>query len=122
MLELEINEVSRITKLKPHTLRYYESIGLIMDIKRNESGKRIYNELIDELTKIPWIEFKINEGKNKIIHCTIVSKRIQDRFEEIWQYVNQYKCNFQAYFDNLSLYKWEDNTWILYKRIEFKDV
>jgi DNA-binding transcriptional MerR regulator len=51
MLELEISEVSKLTKLKPHTLRYYESIGLIKDIKRNSSGKRIYSE--DDLK---WLE------------------------------------------------------------------
>ena len=44
MLELEISEVSKLTKLKSHTLRYYESIGLIKDIKRNSVGKRIYSE------------------------------------------------------------------------------
>lgn len=44
MLELTINEVSKMTNLKPHTLRYYESIGLIHEIKRNSVGKRIYDE------------------------------------------------------------------------------
>jgi len=51
MLELEISEVSKLTKLKPHTLRYYESIGLIKDIKRNSSGKRIYSE-----QDLKWLE------------------------------------------------------------------
>ena len=51
MLELEISEVSKLTKLKPHTLRYYESIGLISDIKRNSSGKRIYSE-----QDLKWLE------------------------------------------------------------------
>lgn len=51
MLEMEINEVYKITKLKPHTLRYYESIGLIKDIKRNSSGKRIYSE-----QDLKWLE------------------------------------------------------------------
>lgn len=44
MIELEISEVSKLTKLKPHTLRYYESIGLIKDIKRNTAGNRVYSE------------------------------------------------------------------------------
>ncbi|WP_010234626.1 MerR family transcriptional regulator [Clostridium arbusti] len=44
MAEFEISEVSKLIKLKPHTLRYYESIGLITSIKRNSSGKRIYSE------------------------------------------------------------------------------
>jgi DNA-binding transcriptional MerR regulator len=43
MADLEISDVSKLMKLKPHTLRYYESIGLITDIKRNASGKRIYS-------------------------------------------------------------------------------
>lgn len=51
MAELEISEVSKITKLKPHTLRYYESIGLIKDIKRNSAGNRVYSE--DDLK---WLE------------------------------------------------------------------
>lgn len=51
MVELEINEVSKITKLKAHTLRYYESIGLIKNIKRNSSGKRIYTE-----QDLKWLE------------------------------------------------------------------
>jgi DNA-binding transcriptional MerR regulator len=51
MLEIEINEVSKLTKLKPHTLRYYESIGLIKDIKRNSAGKRIYSE-----QDLKWLE------------------------------------------------------------------
>lgn len=51
MVGLEINEVSKLTKLKAHTLRYYESIGLIKDIKRNSAGKRIYTE-----EDLKWIE------------------------------------------------------------------
>lgn len=54
MLELEISEVSKLTKLKPHTLRYYESIGLIKAVKRNESGKRVYSE-----QDLKWLEFII---------------------------------------------------------------
>ena len=51
MLELEISKVSKLTKIKAHTLRYYESIGLIKDIKRNSVGKRIYSE-----EDLKWLE------------------------------------------------------------------
>ena len=54
MLELEISEVSKLTELKSHTLRYYESIGIIKDIKRNSSGKRVYSE-----QDLKWLEFII---------------------------------------------------------------
>lgn len=51
MFGLEISEVSKLTKLKPHTLRYYESIGLIKDIKRNAAGNRVYSE-----EDLKWLE------------------------------------------------------------------
>ncbi|NMM65987.1 MerR family transcriptional regulator [Clostridium sp. P21] len=50
-MELEISEVSKITKLKAHTLRYYEDIGLIRGIKRNSAGKRVYSE-----QDLKWLE------------------------------------------------------------------
>lgn len=51
MAELEIGAVARLTGLKPHTLRYYESIGLIRDIRRDAAGKRIYTE-----ADLKWLE------------------------------------------------------------------
>lgn len=51
-MEIEINEMAKLTNLKPHTLRYYESIGLIKDIKRNTAGNRIYSE-----ADLKWLEF-----------------------------------------------------------------
>lgn len=89
-----------------------------MSVKLSDEAKKIHDELIDELSKISWIEFEPNEGKNKIFHCTIVSRRIRDKFKEIWEYVNKYECNFESYFDNISLYKWNNNTWELYKKYE----
>lgn len=52
MTELEISEAARLVNLKPHTLRYYESIGLIKNIRRNSAGKRIYGK-----ADLKWLEF-----------------------------------------------------------------
>ena len=41
---MEIGQVSERFKIKSHTLRYYESIGLIQNIERDASGKRVYSE------------------------------------------------------------------------------
>lgn len=92
-----------------------------MDVNVSQETKKVHDELIDELGKIPWIEFKSNEGKDRVFHCTIVSKRLQDDFNEIWEYVNEYTCDFDVCFDNLCLYKWKDNTWVLYRKFKFKD-
>ncbi|MCI8291144.1 MAG: MerR family transcriptional regulator [Clostridia bacterium] len=41
---MTIAEVSKMYDLTPDTLRYYERIGLISDVPRNENGIRNYDE------------------------------------------------------------------------------
>ena len=50
--KLTIQEVSKATGLTPHTLRYYERIGLIHPIQREENTRRHYTA--DDLG---WIDF-----------------------------------------------------------------
>jgi DNA-binding transcriptional MerR regulator len=49
---LKISRVSQLTGLSRHTLRYYEKIGLIDNIKRAGDGHRHYSE-----SDVSWIEF-----------------------------------------------------------------
>lgn len=49
---MTIKEVSAITGLTPDTLRYYERIGLLPNIRRTASGIRDYDD-----NAINWIEF-----------------------------------------------------------------
>ncbi|TDX53226.1 MerR family transcriptional regulator [Orenia marismortui] len=49
---MRISEVSKRFDLTPDTLRYYERIGLLPNVKRNESGNRDYGE-----EDCNWIEF-----------------------------------------------------------------
>lgn len=88
---------------------------IYMPVKLSKEARNVYDKLINELKKLNWLEWKRNEDKNKVFHCTIVSKRVKNNFEEIWEYVNKYNCNFKANFDNITLYKWEKNNWILKK-------
>lgn len=41
---MTIAEVSKMYKLTPDTLRYYEKIGLINNVTRNKNGVRDYSE------------------------------------------------------------------------------
>jgi len=83
MKELEIGEVAKLIKLKPHTLRYYENIGLIKDIKRNNSGNRIYSEKdlrwIESLKRLKATGMKISKMKEyaelKDLGDTTISQR-----------------------------------------------
>jgi DNA-binding transcriptional MerR regulator len=49
---LTIQEVSEATGLSTHALRYYERIGLIHPIEREENTRRLYTE-----DDIGWIDF-----------------------------------------------------------------
>ena len=89
-----------------------------MAVNMSPEAKKVHDDLIFQLEKISWMKFKRNEGRNKVFHCTIVSKKIKNNFGEIWNYVNKYPCDFNEYFDNISLYSWKNNTWVLLKRYE----
>ncbi|MCP4160514.1 MAG: MerR family transcriptional regulator [Deltaproteobacteria bacterium] len=47
-----INEVAALFKVSDHTLRYYEKIGLIFDIKRDSCGRRVYSS-----RNLNWLNF-----------------------------------------------------------------
>ncbi|WP_338019715.1 MerR family transcriptional regulator [Paenibacillus piscarius] len=47
-----IREVTEMTEISAPTLRYYEKEGLLPHVKRNESGKRLYDE-----EDLSWIHF-----------------------------------------------------------------
>ncbi len=49
---MKIGELTKITKLSSHTLRYYERIGLLPRAHRSSSGHRIYDE-----ATLTWLEF-----------------------------------------------------------------
>ena len=52
MTQLSIGQAAQATGLTEDTLRYYERLGLLLDVRRADSGHRRYNE--DELA---WIGF-----------------------------------------------------------------
>lgn len=52
--QFTIQQISQITGLTAHTLRYYEKIGLLDGVARNESGYRNYGE-----SDLLWIDFLI---------------------------------------------------------------
>lgn len=70
--KLTIQEVARATGLTPHTLRYYERIGLIHPINREENTRRCYS--MDDLG---WIEFLLK------LRATGMSIKDMQRYAEL---------------------------------------
>lgn len=99
---------------------HFEDRVIYMDMVMSGKGKILHDGLIEEMSKVPYIEFTNKDGKDKIFHITISSKRIKSIYYDLWNYVNKYPCNFQGYFDNVSIYRWENNTWVLHKEYLFQ--
>lgn len=57
---MKISEVSEKCKLPADTLRYYERVGLIPSVQRNQSGHRDYNEL--DLRRVAFIKCMRSAG------------------------------------------------------------
>ncbi|MEM7564391.1 MAG: MerR family transcriptional regulator [Pseudomonadota bacterium] len=49
---MNIQKIAQTTGLSAHTLRYYEKIGLLLDIKRDRKGHRFYRD-----KDLIWIQF-----------------------------------------------------------------
>lgn len=91
-----------------------------MDVIMSKKAKSLHDRLIDDLSKIPYIKFNDRDGKDKVFHITVSSKKIQNIFPKLWDYVNKIPCEFECSFDNICIYKWEDNTWKLHKEYLLK--
>jgi 2'-5' RNA ligase len=100
---------------------HFRDAVVFMDVKPSKEAERTHDYYIDELHKISWLDWKPNEGKGKTLHCTIVSKIRNDKFEAIWNYCNKHSYNFSINFDNISIMKWEQDRWVLYKSFKFQN-
>lgn len=109
---------------KPYKIKGYDHFDnrvIFMKVLMSEEGKILHDKLIDELSKPTYINFGEKDGKDKVFHVTITSKKIQNIFNELWKYVNKIDCDFDCRFDNICIYKWIDNTWILHNEYILKN-
>lgn len=121
-LEKCIESVCSNEKATPYKIQGYDHFGdrvIYMKVIMSEEGKSIHNKLIDKMSIIPYIEFTKSDGKDKIFHVTLASKKICNIYKKLWDYINEYPCKFTASFDNVCIYKWENNTWNLYREFKF---
>lgn len=95
---------------------------VFMKVIPSKEALMVHDEFINNLKKVSWLKWKHHEGndKNKVFHCTIVSRLKEDKFYPIWEYVNKYNLQFETHFDNISILKWENNRWEVYKEYILK--
>lgn len=123
-LEHNIETFCRSNKKTWYTMDKYDHFDdrvIYMNVNMSEEGQRVHDELIDVLGEFSYINFKENEGKNKIFHVTLSSKKLRSIYNEVWEYVNNFPFSFKCYFDNICIYRWEDYTWKLHREFNFYD-
>lgn len=123
-LDNSLNKFCKNNKAYPYNITGYSHFDnrvVYMNVLMSKEGKYIHDNLVDELNKLNFIKFSPHDGKNKIFHVTICSKKIQPIFNEIYNYVNTITCKFDCVFDNISIFKWLNNTWVLHKEYSLKE-
>jgi len=82
---MRIGEISKITGLSEHTLRFYEKIGLMPDVAKRGGGIRDYCDRdIDRLGIIECLKktgMSLTDIKTFIDWCAMGDKTIQQRYD-----------------------------------------
>ncbi len=123
-IENAIEKFSKIAKSEKYIIDGFNHFGkrvVYMDVKMTKDAKKLHDTLIDELLKVNLV-FDKKDGKDKKFHITLASKNVQTNFELIWNYILEFKCYFELYFDNIEIYKFQNNKWTLYRCFALKKV
>jgi DNA-binding transcriptional MerR regulator len=120
---LTIQQVAAATGLSVHTLRYYEKMGLITSIQRDENRYRWYS-----LEDITWIEF-LNRLKatgmtiKKMIEIaelrrqgdsTLTARRVllEEHYKAVQQHMIELQNNLNLLADKIVTYKEMENNYL----------
>lgn len=95
---------------------------IYMKVDMSEQAKNVHDKLIDKMSEVSYIEFDKKDGKNKTFHVTLASKNLRLIYNKVWEHIQQYSCNFQCSFDNITVYNWGEGTWKVYKEFKLKGI
>ena len=92
---MTIKEVSEKTGISSYTLRFYEKIGLIGDVRRNESGHRDYCE--SDLEAIDFVRRWKSTGMpiDDIIRYIELMDKSEDTYSERLSILMQHKSRIE---------------------------
>ena len=106
-----ISEISERTGLSIYTLRYYEKEGLLTNISRNESGRRVYSD--KDLNWLTWIQRLKSTGmslENIKRFSTLRSRgdsSISDRKHMLIEHSKKLKSDIQRLQDELDIVEYK---------------
>ncbi len=98
---MNIKKISQITGLTSHTLRYYEKIGLLLNIERDQKGHRDYIK-----KDVVWIELikrlkATNMPLNKIKKFADLRSKGDSTINERLKILRNHQISIQEQMDTL---------------------
>lgn len=115
-LKIAISNFVKCEKAEPYQIEGYHHFDrrvIYMAVKMSKEAKAVHDRFIDLIESFPYIQCKEKDGKDKQFHITISSKKIEPIYDQLWEYVHRYPCDFDCRFDNISLYRWEERKWVI---------
>jgi 2'-5' RNA ligase len=115
-LKIKLRDFANVEKAEPYQIKDYNHFDrrvIYMDVIMSKEAKAVHDRLIDLLESFPYIQCNIKDGKDKKFHITVAAKKIEPIYDQLWEYVHRYPCDFDCRFDNISLYRWEETKWIV---------
>ncbi|MGG5740013.1 MULTISPECIES: MerR family transcriptional regulator [Bacillus cereus group] len=114
--KLSIQSISSITGLSSYTLRYYEKIGLLCTVNRDENGYRCYTETdiscIDFLVKLRKTKMSIDDMKKFVElrrqgESTISERRelLEAHQKKVLQQIKELEIDFTKINEKVDYYK-----------------
>lgn len=103
---------AQITNINLDGFGHFREDVAFIDVKTSSQAVKVHDDYIDALKTISWLEWKRNEGKGRVFHCTLVSKIPKGKFKDIWNYISTFNCHFETTFDNISILRWDKDRWV----------
>lgn len=99
---------------------HFDDRVIYMKVYMSKEGRELHDRLIGNMKGVSYINFDDKDLKDKVFHVTVTSKKVRPLFKEAFNYVKEYPYRFDCYFDNICIYKWENNIWKLHKEFNIK--
>ncbi|MGM9986409.1 MAG: 2'-5' RNA ligase family protein [Bacillaceae bacterium] len=109
-----------VTTYQMKGYNHFDDRVIYMDVDMSKEGKGVHDLFITTLANFPYITFLNHDGKDKIFHVTIASKKLRPIYTQVWEYVKEFPFSFQCQFDNIAIYKWGEYKWELIEEFPFK--
>lgn len=92
-----------------------------INAKLDDNSKIIYENLLDKLKRIEWLQWDQFDTLEREFHLTITNKASVENFAAIDTYLSQFHPHFEVAFDNISILKKleDEHRWIVHKEFKF---